>query len=107
MKHHKLLFIGALIILQLFVSVGSSKAEEVSEQEATDNTEDIILDRVSLDGVQQYWNELIDDYGGYLPELERMNISEFIKKTGYSTLKILFSALLNIYFMNLFSTENY
>lgn len=87
MKHGKLLFIVALAVLQLFVTVGSSKAEEVSEQGSTDNTDDIILDRVSLDGVQQHWNELIDEYGGYLPELEKTTVIEFIKNTGSLSFK--------------------
>jgi len=103
MKHRKLLFIVALAILQLFVSVGSSKAEteEDSEQGSTENTEDIILDRVSLDGVQHYWNELINDYGGYLPELEKTNIVEFIKNTVSFSLKNIVIGFINFLFYEL------
>src|SRR5690625_7408759 len=42
---------------------------------------------MSLDGVQAYWNELVDDYGGYIPELEKTSIYEFIKNNGSFSVK--------------------
>ncbi|MFC4022824.1 stage III sporulation protein AE [Oceanobacillus longus] len=41
--------------------------------------EDAILQEISLDGVKEYWDQIVKDYGGFLPDLEKTNITEFIK----------------------------
>jgi len=61
-------------------------AADNEKQEQTD-VKDTILEDMSLDGVQAYWNELVDDYGGYIPELEKTSIYEFIKNNGSFSLK--------------------
>lgn len=52
-----------------------------------DDDEDSMLEDLSLDGVEHFWNELADDYGGYIPELEKMSLYEFIKSNGAFSLK--------------------
>ncbi|PAV29099.1 stage III sporulation protein AE [Virgibacillus profundi] len=54
---------------------------------STNDIEDNMLNEISLDGVQNYWNELVNEYGGYLPELEKTSIYEFIKSKGDFSLK--------------------
>ncbi|MGJ9456936.1 stage III sporulation protein AE [Oceanobacillus sp. CF4.6] len=41
--------------------------------------EDAILQEISLDGVKEYWDQLVKEYGGFLPDLEKTSITEFIK----------------------------
>src|SRR5690625_31968 len=86
MKHHKQLIITLLFsILLLFVGQPVFAAD--NEKQEQNDVKDTILEDMSLDGVQAYWNELVDDYGGYIPELEKTSIYEFIKNNGSFSLK--------------------
>lgn len=64
--------------------------DEENEKEAM---ADPIVDEVSLDGIQQYWDMLVNDYGGYLPEIEKQSLYEMINnKDSYSIKNILIGA---------------
>src|SRR5690625_6814559 len=86
MKHHKQLIITFLTSILLLFMGQPVFAADNEKQEQTD-VKDTILEDMSLDGVQAYWNELVDDYGGYIPELEKTSIYEFIKNNGSFSLK--------------------
>ncbi|HLR40480.1 MAG TPA: stage III sporulation protein AE [Virgibacillus sp.] len=86
MKHHKQLTITFLFSILLLFMGQPVFAADNEKQEQTD-VKDTILEDMSLDGVQAYWNELVDDYGGYIPELEKTSIYEFIKNNGSFSLK--------------------
>ncbi|GEN87420.1 stage III sporulation protein AE [Oceanobacillus sojae] len=46
------------------------------EEETLQNT---LLDEISLDEIQSYWDELITEYGDNLPDLQKISIYEWIK----------------------------
>ncbi|MFC2948204.1 stage III sporulation protein AE [Virgibacillus sediminis] len=73
-----------IIFTVLFLLIGQAN---VFAEPSTEEIEDALMQEISLEEVQQYWNTLVDDYGGYLPELEKTSIYEFIKEQDSITLK--------------------
>lgn len=86
MKPNKRLIIILFTLILLLVGQASVNAESQSDNNE-DSMEDAILKEVSLDNVQNYWNELVDEYGGFLPEMQKTGIYEFIKNKGSFSLK--------------------
>ncbi|MUK87162.1 stage III sporulation protein AE [Ornithinibacillus sp. L9] len=81
-----------LLVIPLFFLVQAvvSAEEELDEE----SLEEMIMEEISLDGMQRYWNDLVNDYGGYLPELQKTNVYEFIKsKDSFSIKNTLLGAL--------------
>jgi stage III sporulation protein AE len=66
-----------LLILFLFVLFGQPLV--FAEEEPAAPMEDLLMEDISFDGIQQYWNSLVHDYGGYVPELEKTSLYDFIK----------------------------
>lgn len=82
-----------LFIFQLFsLSLLPASAESTQQPD-----EDIMLDNISLNEVEKYWNELINDYGGFIPELQKTNLHEFIKKNGSFSIKNTINGLLKYF----------
>lgn len=50
-----------------------------AEEQTDAPVEEVILEDISFDGMQRYWNALVDEYGGYIPELEKTSLFDFIK----------------------------
>ncbi|MGP4107305.1 stage III sporulation protein AE [Virgibacillus sp. L01] len=75
--------IVVLLILQILL-IGQ---QAVSAEPKSNNVQDKMLNDISLDGMQSFWHTLVDDYGGYLPELEKTSIAEFIKDNGSFSIK--------------------
>ncbi|SDQ51362.1 stage III sporulation protein AE [Virgibacillus salinus] len=82
MVQNKLIIIILLILLVLLIGQQSVSAEPNSN-----DIQDKMLNDISLDGMQSFWHTLVNDYGGYLPELEKTSISEFIKDNGSFSIK--------------------
>ncbi|WP_099158473.1 stage III sporulation protein AE [Virgibacillus ndiopensis] len=57
-----------------------------------------ILEGVSLEGIQKHWNGLANEYGGYIPELEKTSLIEFIKENGSFSLKDTFHGIVEYLF---------
>ncbi|MFD1360669.1 stage III sporulation protein AE [Lentibacillus salinarum] len=90
MIQHKWLYGIAFILLLLLMSHGTVSAaedKEVKEESSPEDIEAQLLNDISLDGMQSYWKTLVDDYGGYVPELEKTSIYEFIKDRGSFSIK--------------------
>lgn len=83
MRPNKLFIIIFFTFILFPVGFSNVYAEDQTEQQ-TEDLENAILEEVSLDGVQEHWNTIVDEYGGYLPELEKTSIYEFIKNDGGS-----------------------
>lgn len=60
-----------------------------------------VLEEVSLTEVQSYWTDLVSEYGGYLPELEKTSVYEFIKDNGELSIKNAINGLLEFLFHEL------
>ncbi|MBC5637176.1 stage III sporulation protein AE [Ornithinibacillus sp. BX22] len=67
--------IGCLLMLFLFLGQSVVYADDNAEAPV----EDALLNEVSFDGMQEYWNVVVDEYGGYIPELQKTSLYEFIK----------------------------
>lgn len=87
-----LLFITALHIL----SPISSKAEE-----SDDRLLNSLLDEVSLEEIEGYWDGLASEYGRYIPEMERISIYELFSGEQSFTFKNIFQAFLDFVFYEL------
>lgn len=80
-----------ILFILLVLPVGSMM---VSAETNTDSIEDTMLDDISLNSVDQYWHELVNDYGGFLPELEKTNLYDLIKSNGKMSVKNIVNGLL-------------
>lgn len=85
MKPNKL-FIAILFTL-IFFLMGQAPVTAAESESDDNNAEETILDDISLDHVESYWNELVDEYGGYIPELQKTGIYDFIKSKGSFSIK--------------------
>ncbi|UJL44815.1 stage III sporulation protein AE [Virgibacillus sp. NKC19-16] len=83
MRPNKLFLIIFFTFILFPVGLSNVYAEDQPEQQ-TEDLEDAILEEVSLEGVEEHWNSLVHEYGGYLPELEKTSIYDFIKNDGGS-----------------------
>ncbi|ASN05281.1 stage III sporulation protein AE [Virgibacillus necropolis] len=74
-----------VIILAVFMILTFGNTASASTSIAEIETD--VLEKVSLDKIQQHWNKLIGDYGGYIPALEKSSLYEFIKNNGSFSVK--------------------
>lgn len=82
-------------------SEDSPGKDESSDDE--DVTENDMLDDVSLDGVEKYWDQVVHDYGGYIPELNKDSLYELIKDKKSLSIKGVFYGVLEYLFYELVS----
>jgi len=86
MKHYKWIFLFTL----LFLTIGQT----VSLASSGENDNNQIVDEVSFDSIQNYWNQLVHEYQGYLPELEKTTVYEFIKEEKSFSVKQTFTGFM-------------
>ncbi|GGA68102.1 stage III sporulation protein AE [Ornithinibacillus halotolerans] len=53
--------------------------------------EDVLMNEINFEGMQHYWNAVVDEYGGYVPELQKTNLYEMIKGNDEFSIKHIFS----------------
>lgn len=69
-----------VFIMFLFLLPHSFYAETVDEQLSDqDELIDKQLDRLQMEEISQFWEKILDEYGGYLPESTRVNFMDFVK----------------------------
>ncbi|MFC4558779.1 stage III sporulation protein AE [Virgibacillus kekensis] len=90
MVHNKWIPCAILIIFLLFLGQATVSAEPKQPADLQEG----ILNEVSLDGVQTFWQRLVKDYGGYIPELQKTSIYEFVKDNGALSVKSAFWGLI-------------
>ncbi|RLL48110.1 stage III sporulation protein AE [Oceanobacillus piezotolerans] len=73
-----------LIFTFIFLFVGQGSAFAAVETKELNET---LLDEISLEGVEGYWDQLTKEYGSYLPELEKTSVYEFIKNQESISIK--------------------
>ncbi|WP_244856863.1 stage III sporulation protein AE [Oceanobacillus sp. J11TS1] len=83
------MFLMVLIFIQESSAVVSAEGNQdnpitVEEEEKLQNT---LLDEISLDEVQIYWDQLIAEYGDSLPDLQKISIYEWIKNGNSFSVK--------------------
>lgn len=84
-------WVASLFLTLLLLFFGQAV---VSAEPKPTDMQDNLLNDISLDGVQTFWHDLVTNYGGYLPELEKTSIFEFIKDNGSFSIKSTFWGLI-------------
>ncbi|WP_163969967.1 stage III sporulation protein AE [Oceanobacillus halotolerans] len=92
-------YLGSIVVFILIVvCVGQAP---VHASTPSDMVTDDMLDELSLEGIHEHWDQLVNEYGGYLPELEKTSIYEFIKGDGSLSLKQSINGLIQYLFYEL------
>jgi stage III sporulation protein AE len=97
-----------LVIALVLFLIGSSsgQAEEGDEQLPPDANiqQDMIdtqLDRLGVEELTGYWNSIVDQYGGYLPESQKGSLIDFMKGEKEFSFKAWFSGIFKFAFQEL------
>ena len=90
--------ITLVFILFSFTFFFSFPGAAHAEDESDESMEDVLLEEISLESVQDYWDNLSEDYGDYLPELERTGLYDYIKNQENISIESLFSAFIQYLF---------
>lgn len=98
MKRYREIFI--ILFTILFFMAGSPVAAE-STSEENETISHMLVEEIELEGIQQYWDMLTNEYGGYLPELDKMSLTEFLKENGPFSIKNTMLGLLKYLFYEL------
>jgi stage III sporulation protein AE len=97
-----------LVMALVLFLIGSSsgQAEEGDEQLPPDANiqQDMIdtqLDRLGVEELTGYWNSIVDQYGGYLPESQKGSLIDFMKGEKEFSFKAWFSGIFKFAFQEL------
>jgi len=71
----------------LFIILFFGQAVVYADNQVEAPVEDLLMEDVSYDGMQKYWNVVVDEYGGYIPELEKNSLYDFIKGNNEFSIK--------------------
>ncbi|TWE06328.1 stage III sporulation protein AE [Neobacillus bataviensis] len=79
----KLQFIPIMILLFLFFNIPSVQAaEESKDTQETLSAQDLVdqqLESLDISELQQYWEDITNKYGGFLPESQKGSLYDFVK----------------------------
>lgn len=98
------ILVTALVIF--FITASSGQAEEGDEQTPpnTNIQQELIdaqLDRLGVEELTGYWNSIVDQYGGYLPESQKGSLIDFMKGEKEFSFKAWFSGIFKFAFQEL------
>ncbi|MCC5800247.1 stage III sporulation protein AE [Rossellomorea vietnamensis] len=98
------ILVTALVIF--FIAASSGQAEEGDEQTPPDTNiqQELIdaqLDRLGVEELTGYWNSIVDQYGGYLPESQKGSLIDFMKGEKEFSFKAWFSGIFKFAFQEL------
>lgn len=99
MKHSVLINSVLLILLTVLLPTDYVVQAEESNEEST--PEDDLLDDISLSEIETYWEKIINDYDGYIPELDKSTLYEMIKEKKTLSLKNVLYGILDYLFQEL------
>ncbi|WLV23534.1 stage III sporulation protein AE [Aciduricibacillus chroicocephali] len=93
-----------LILISLFFFHSPDLASAQSKEEPPEESfQKELAEQISLDGVQEYWDKLGSEYKGFLPELEKTSIKEFLLSKDAFSGKQIIKGLLSFLFQELVS----
>ena len=102
----KIVHVKAILLFFLILS-GQNPVSAVETGESENRqpaAADIVneqLDEMDFSEINQFWEQLIQEYGGFLPELEKDGLVEYIKSAGSFSFKNLLTGLINFTFHEL------
>ncbi|SFD53110.1 stage III sporulation protein AE [Lentibacillus persicus] len=82
--------VGIIFILLLFADITPALAAESKDEKDSAEVERQMLNDVQLGGIETHWQTLVNEYGGFVPELEKTSIYEFVKDNGAFSIKNVF-----------------
>ncbi|WP_186578091.1 stage III sporulation protein AE [Aquibacillus kalidii] len=94
----KLTIVGLVIIV--FCSIFPTQITAAPEQVETQPV-GLNMDDISFSEVKGYWDKVVNEYGGYLPEVRKTSFFEFIKNQENVSLKEWFQGILKFLFHEL------
>ncbi|MGD6956425.1 stage III sporulation protein AE [Rossellomorea aquimaris] len=103
MQIYRILVIALVIF---FVGASGGQAEEGEEQIPPDSTIqqqmiDQQLDQLGIEELKGFWNSIVDQYGGYLPESQKGSLVDFIKGEKEFSFKAWFGGIFKFAFQEL------
>lgn len=75
--------------------------EETNPSENKTNAIDLVneqIDNINLAGIQKYWDQIVNEYGGFLPESQKGSLVDFIKASGDFNFSEWISGVINYLF---------
>ncbi|MBM7660890.1 stage III sporulation protein AE [Bacillus mesophilus] len=69
--------ITAIVILLIFIC--SPLSVQASAPTIQDKVIDEQLDRLGIEEIRKFWDDIVEDYGGYLPESQKGSFMDFVK----------------------------
>lgn len=95
-----------MALVLFLIGSSSGQAEEGDEQLPPDANiqQDMIdtqLDRLGVEELTGYWNSIVDQYGGYLPESQKGSLIDFMKGEKEFSFKAWFSGIFKFAFQEL------
>lgn len=86
-----------IVLIVLFWSC-SFHLSPVSAETEMVSLEDQLLDDLPLKDIQDYWSDIIAEYGGFIPDLEKVTVKDFIADQQSLSLKAIVLGLLQFLF---------
>lgn len=69
-------FVVIFLLISLFIpTIVTAETQTVSEE----NLVDLQISNLGLDEVKDYWEAIVDEYGGFLPEHQKGSFMEFVR----------------------------
>src|SRR5690625_942005 len=102
MKQNNRIFIVLFTLLFLITNFSFVIAEDSDTSEPANHfLDDELIEELSLNDIQLYWHDIVNNYGGYIPELKKSNFTEMIKNNGKLSFKSIIFGLINFLFFEL------
>jgi len=93
-------FILAFLFLQPDI-IQASPNENEEDENLTEEMLNSSLQQIDLDEMKQFWNQILDEYGGFLPEGQKGSLMDFIKGEESFSLKGWFTGFMKFVFHEL------
>ncbi|MDX8344821.1 stage III sporulation protein AE [Rossellomorea sp. YZS02] len=95
-----------MALVLFMISTSSGQAEEGEGESPPDSTIqqemiDTQLDRLGIEELTGYWNDIVDQYGGFLPESQKGSLIDFMKGEKEFSFKVWFSGIFKFAFQEL------
>lgn len=101
MHKQKIMLMLLFLFFSLFSFTSSVTAKTGQDKPMPDQFVDKQLTSLGLQDIQAYWNEVIEEYGGFLPESQKGSFMEFVKGEKKLSLKAYLLGLVKFLFHEL------
>lgn len=75
--------IANLMLLQIFVVIFlflSPFPKEIAAEANEEPLHEEMMDEGSFQDLQKHWRKMVDEYGGYLPDIKKTSLTDFLKR---------------------------